>query len=406
MLINRQKFIYYGLIVLLVLYLLKTIIPNLQIGPPEMLVLLLCSLVTSFRYYVNRTALYYYILYLVIVVISTIINFEEYSLTFSETFLQFIINLKIILLFFIAGTFLAMKNELTISKLLKLIKFVLFVSFVFCILQMFFIQEFIKFFPGVNLNSFVKDTSFRRYTGIFFHPTPLSYFCSLSLIFIIAKKKLMARLEFYTLIIITASLMFLSGQRGEVFFLLVALLLTFIFLKLTTGSIKIKSIIFSIGFSFILIIALLYSRTIIIDGDVIARMTIYNGSANLAEMFFPFGGGLSTFGSSQSGNSVLYDILGISSLWWFISEQNYLTDTFWAMILGESGWFGMIFYISFITMSLFSLIDKRKSKYQVWAVFFILLESTTNPIFTGAAFLAIYALIIVIFSGDEVGKKS
>jgi hypothetical protein len=200
--------------------------------------------------------------------------------------------------------------------------------------------------------------------------------------------------------------MFLSGQRGEVFFLLVALLLTFIFLKLTTGSIKIKSIIFSIGFSFILIIALLYSRTIIIDGDVIARMTIYNGSANLAEMFFPFGGGLSTFGSSQSGNSVLYDILGISSLWWFISEQNYLTDTFWAMILGESGWFGMIFYISFITMSLFSLIDKRKSKYQVWAVFFILLESTTNPIFTGAAFLAIYALIIVIFSGDEVGKKS
>lgn len=111
------------------------------------------------------------------------------------------------------------------------------------------------------------------------------------------------------------------------------------------------------------------------------RAAMYSASYTVARDNFPFGSGISTFGSEGSrryGYSSLYKGVGIWGMWG-ASEKNdrFLLDVFWPKILAEAGIFGLIAYLSmFLAIGAVSLGQNRRNS-------------------TGSAFLAISVLTVV-----------
>ncbi len=83
------------------------------------------------------------------------------------------------------------------------------------------------------------------------------------------------------------------------------------------------------------------------------RIVLANASVEIASDKFPFGSGLGTFGSwmSKVNYSDIYHEYGVSD-YWGLSPQNdqYLNDTYWPMIIGEFGFLGAFFLLSFYLM--------------------------------------------------------
>ncbi|MCD8145472.1 MAG: hypothetical protein LUD79_09120 [Oscillospiraceae bacterium] len=78
-----------------------------------------------------------------------------------------------------------------------------------------------------------------------------------------------------------------------------------------------------------------------------ARYQLTVKAVQIANDYFPFGTGFGTYGSYYSGvvYSALYDKYGLSDVWGIQpTYYSFLSDTFWPMILGQSGWFGMASY--------------------------------------------------------------
>lgn len=81
------------------------------------------------------------------------------------------------------------------------------------------------------------------------------------------------------------------------------------------------------------------------------RLLLYVTSADIAHDYFPFGAGLGRFGSPMSkvDFSPLYAKYGLDRIWGLTPQyEDFITDTFWPQILGETGVFGLIAYLVFI----------------------------------------------------------
>jgi hypothetical protein len=76
-----------------------------------------------------------------------------------------------------------------------------------------------------------------------------------------------------------------------------------------------------------------------------ARGTLYNTCVKIANDHFPLGTGFGTFGTefSRKTYSIIYSIYGISSVWGLSQEySNFIADTYWPGIIGETGYIGLI----------------------------------------------------------------
>ncbi|MDM5307523.1 hypothetical protein [Peribacillus frigoritolerans] len=137
-----------------------------------------------------------------------------------------------------------------------------------------------------------------------------------------------------------------------------------LFLIFTAG--RITSISFFIGIIFILAF-LLYFKRISITSLILSLISIFvfakdrisnqffnpneargvllRTSIEIAKDNFPFGAGLGMFGShaSRVNYSPLYYQYGISNLWGLSPIYSmFITDSYWAMIIGEYGFFGLV----------------------------------------------------------------
>lgn len=82
-----------------------------------------------------------------------------------------------------------------------------------------------------------------------------------------------------------------------------------------------------------------------------ARGALTYTSFQIAKDYFPLGSGFGTFGSAPSGDnySPLYYLYGISNIWGLSRRDPvFVSDTFWPMILGQSGYLGLVLYILFL----------------------------------------------------------
>lgn len=80
------------------------------------------------------------------------------------------------------------------------------------------------------------------------------------------------------------------------------------------------------------------------------RVALTKASISIANDHFPLGSGFGTFGSwmSRVNYSDLYHLYGLSSYWGLSEDDSrFATDAYWAMIIAELGWIGLIAVIYF-----------------------------------------------------------
>ncbi|MCC4908100.1 hypothetical protein [Microbacterium sp. cx-59] len=80
-----------------------------------------------------------------------------------------------------------------------------------------------------------------------------------------------------------------------------------------------------------------------VNPDGAARTVLYRSAVDLANTHFPLGVGLSHYGGfvARENYSPFYVQQGFAGVWGLQQGGRFLTDTFWPMILGEGGWFGL-----------------------------------------------------------------
>ncbi len=106
------------------------------------------------------------------------------------------------------------------------------------------------------------------------------------------------------------------------------------------------------------------------DPFQVARMALYDKSLEIAGDYFPLGAGLGRYGSwmSRVHYSPLYDQYGLSEVYGLSREMpSFINDTFWPMILGETGFLGLLcmcWAIGTLIVMCYRIVHKTQTKYE------------------------------------------
>lgn len=131
------------------------------------------------------------------------------------------------------------------------------------------------------------------------------------------------------------------------------------------------------------------------DNSSAARVVLSYTSAHIANDYMPLGVGFGQFASpvSRDYDSPVYGKYGIDKVWGLSNEEgaeNFMCDTFWPMILGETGYLGLLFYIIFMYCS-FEFFMKKFFKnthdptvlFPAFIFIVFLIASIGKPVFSG-----------------------
>lgn len=136
-----------------------------------------------------------------------------------------------------------------------------------------------------------------------------------------------------------------------------------------------------------------------------ARGALTYVSSKIAKSSFPFGSGFGTFGSAPSGDnySPVYALYGISNVWGLSRVfHNYISDTFWPMILGQSGFLGLSAYIIFLIELFVSFTSRLKDNSLLYgtalAIFsYLLISSTSESAFVNPSAVFLGFVLGIVF---------
>jgi hypothetical protein len=99
--------------------------------------------------------------------------------------------------------------------------------------------------------------------------------------------------------------------------------------------------------------------------DGTARRVFYEYAVKNANSFFPFGSGFATYGSAEASKnySPLYYLYNFDEVWGMSPNfRAFLTDTYWASVLGQFGWIGA-FIMIIVYLRVFFSFNNGKFKY-------------------------------------------
>ncbi len=151
-----------------------------------------------------------------------------------------------------------------------------------------------------------------------------------------------------------------------------------------------------------------------LDNDQ-ARGILVRTSIQIATDYFPFGSGLGLFGShaSRLDYSPLYQKYNISGVWGLSKEQPaFITDSFWAMTIGELGFIGVILLLALIMMLLLNIINYSKGTsidkfFIILPLFYALLTSPIDTVFiSNGIVLLLFAVIFMLNLNLHYYKKT
>ena len=148
------------------------------------------------------------------------------------------------------------------------------------------------------------------------------------------------------------------------------------------------------------------------DPMLVARNALYITSVDIAKDYFPFGAGFGRYGSwmSRVHYSPLYDKYDLSEIHGLSREKpNFINDTFWPMVLGETGFIGFALYMTALILfmrTLYKQIKNTKDKYikafQLGTLMVLiesLIESLASPVYTRGPFVyLIFGAIGICYS--------
>ena len=328
---------------------------------------------------------------------------------------QMILNFKfplLILFFYIIDL-----RNINLNKVERYFLILICLNIFFILLEIVLPNLHHSIFKGAVTNTIVQGTSITRYTGFFIHPAAMGIFASIC--FLWGTSKLLSKqINNISIALTLLSLvcLFFSGQRME---LGACLLITSFILAikfLNRGAIKLILVTFLFVIITFIVLYLKqinsFNMSLIDEGH--ARSVLYLGAFQLANEFFPFGSGLGTFGSSMSLNNenAMYQYLGIASYWWF-EGASFLTDTHWAMIIGESGYLASIFYFLFLANIFYvcyrNYINQPKSNFipilGCMLITFSFFSSLATPIYAGTLLPILILSFIITLNFHVIDNK-
>lgn len=133
-------------------------------------------------------------------------------------------------------------------------------------------------------------------------------------------------------------------------------------------------------------------------------------SFKLAFEYFPLGTGFGSFASSMAAQhySRLYVDLGYSSIPELGPQSEYLSDTFWPILLAESGWIGTILFMAVLLVLLKTALNYfNRDNYMFWTMISILcydfISSFGETAFFHPSAMAVY-LLLGLLTSETQGK--
>lgn len=241
----------------------------------------------------------------------------------------------------------------------------------------------------------------------FSHVTELGFFAITSMLIILFNGKInKSNNKFNTIILLTLFIVIFTGRTKSIIFMIIFILLS-LFIKITK---KIKLIYFIPLIPLAIKIAMPRIKSEFIDG---VRGILYHTSMLIANDHFPLGAGFGTFGSniSKVHYSILYHKYFISGYWGLSPDSPiFIVDTYWAMILGENGWLGLIFIIICLGC-IFWRVWKIKLDYKAKFIaismsMYSILASFAEPIYSSNKCAALFIILSILVSTkyDEIWK--
>lgn len=253
----------------------------------------------------------------------------------------------------------------------------------------------------------VQDVRFgvETYKLGFSHPTELAFFSIISMSLILFYNSFSNNNKNNNWVIfITFILVFFSGRSKAMAFIAIFIIL-FNFVKITK-KFKIKYLIIIMPVAIYIALPRIVSE--LLDG---ARGYLYTTSIKIATDYFPLGSGFGTFGSyiSRINYSDLYFRYGLSNIWGLSpSMPLYISDTYWAMILGECGFIGFILivlFLSFIFLQFLKFkISYKKKIIIVGLLLYTIIASIAEPIYSSNKCAALF--VVLAFFSTVIRKSS
>lgn len=350
-----------------------------------------------------KISLIFYLLYLLISLLSSLKSFSVINL------LQLMLNSKLILSLIVFSAV----QTVNFDKIYKLMFVLITFNVAFIAIQILTPSLYLVMMKGAIVDTIVQGTSLKRYSGVFYHPGPMGAFSSclllISVVRFFTKKynKLDCPIFLFSLVSLIS-----SGQRLETLSILISLLVVYAVLRLKSNAMRLAlvTIIPLVLYSFYFFQVNSFDTRF--DNHSNARLVLYIGGVKLANNYFPLGKGLSSYGSSTSeiSETNAYAEVGIDSLWWF-EGASYLTDTFWAMVIGESGWLGFLFYglmIIFLIKQCYAKLIKNRLDDDKWIYIiglamsiYFLINSFASPVYSGATLPLLIAGLFIGHSRQE-----
>lgn len=346
-------------------------------------------------------------LFLAYVVISLLSSFSNFELI---NILQILLNSKFILAVVVFSTV----QSVSFKSVYSLMCIFSLINFTFILLEVLSPSIYSSIMTGAITDTIIQGTNVKRYAGVFYHPGPMGAFATCMLI-ISAIRIFNTKKTNWDIITVCISLLAVlaSGQRLETAAMVLSLIICYLLIRVRR-KIYVLGVVAAIPlFIYISYSSLLNTSNARLDNHSNARLVLYVGGVKLANTYFPFGRGLSTYGSSTSeisSENAYYEV-GINKFWWF-EGANYLTDTFWAMIIGESGWLGGIFYLLILLILLKNSFDKlllfsEHTDSWIYKVgftisLFFLINSFASPVYSGAT---LPILLAALFIGHVNSEK-
>ncbi|RPJ07333.1 MAG: hypothetical protein EHM28_07525 [Spirochaetaceae bacterium] len=258
--------------------------------------------------------------------------------------------------------------------------------------------------------------------SLFIHPGVFAWFMSFLALFCFAFAMIRMK-SFYLL----AGLLFFMGcffsmRARSLIGLFVGLLVSLFFItgkkRLVILALLVPLLIFGIIFMGDALLDLFQTKMNVYvsseDYMKIARNALYLKSFDVARDSFPLGAGMGRYGSHLSSifYSPIYEKYGLSTIHGMTREKpNFITDTFWPMIVGETGYLGFALYLAILAIFIKMLANHIRNTHEpllrafhlgaLMVVVKGIVESIADPVFAAppaAIFLfAVVGLSAVIY---------
>lgn len=147
-------------------------------------------------------------------------------------------------------------------------------------------------------------------------------------------------------------------------------------------------------------------------GTESARAVLTLGAPFVAKDHFPFGSGWGTYGSAFSVEpySPVYGAYHMDRIWGMSANFNsFISDTFWPMILGQTGFFGFSAYVGAMVVFTGKIYRLRKNKNAfssgVFLFLYLLIASTSESAFVNPIAIPMAFWIGLLFAEQYVKEN-